>query len=526
MTPYSIMNTPMPQDNLYIKDAARIQLMAGVQRVAAAVGGTMGTGGSNAIIEAIESPGHMLTNDGYTIANAIRLANPIEDMGRKILLESINRANKASGDGSSTTCVLTAAILHDGYTYLNNNSPMEIKRSLEECIPLIEEELKKSTRYLFSNGTWGALNLQTLEQVATVSAEDESIGKRIAEIYSQIGPKGIIHWDVSKTPDDSYTIGHGITLEGAGWFTPYMCDADDNGRNTNQIRLKNPYILITQQKVSSASDFNKIAQALNAKDVRDLVVFCDDIDPLVVPDLIQTRMVRGFRIILVKMPVLWKDEWFEDLERATGAKLLNATATQLKDAALSDCGNCINMVITKDDTFLDGIADITAWVTAMEQEGSDAAKLRASRLNTSTARYFVGAHSDSALSHRRLKVEDAISAAYHALNGGIVAGGGVALRNVALALDKDPLTTGKKILLTALLVPFETILANAGIVVKAEDYTDDSTLGYDTRTGTSVDMFEEGIVDPTPIVLNAVKNAISVAASIITAQTVITYPRE
>lgn len=513
------------KDNLYVDDAAREKLMNGVKRIAHAVGGTMGTAGSNAIIEAMESPGHLMTNDGATILDSIVFADPIEDMGRKILREAVSRANKASGDGSSTACVLTAAILEEGSKAEGHK--MDIKRSLEECLPAIEASIKAQTKYLIDEN--GALDYTALEQVATISAEDPAIGQRIAEIYTKIGKTGIIHWDISKTAEDSYAIGSGITVEGAGWLSPYMCDADTTGQSTGQIRIKNPSILITKQKISSANDLGDIAQALNGKEIKDLVVFADDIDPLVVPDLIKTRMMRGFRIVIVKMPVLWKGEWFEDLSIATGAVIVDAAAgLPLKSANLASLGSCANIVITKGETFLDGLADMTKHIADLDSVGDDDSKLRASRLNTKTARYFVGAQSDSALSYRRLKVEDAISAAYQALNGGIVAGGGIALKNVALDLDSGQIpTVGQRILFESLLAPLYTILENAGIVSDTEViFTDDSTKGYDTRTGQQVDMFESGIVDPAPIVLNAIKNAISVAASILTAQTVILLPRE
>ena len=505
----------MIKDNLHFD--AQEKLKAGIKKVAKAVGSTMGTGGSNAIIEAIESPGHLLTNDGYSIANNIILADPIEDMGRKILLEAINRANKASGDGSSTTCVLTDAILDEGFKHSGEGHPMDIKRSLEECLPLIEESLKAQSR---------TITVDDVHQVATVSAEDEQIGKTIGEIYKQIGKDGIINWDISKTGVDSYTIGTGITVEEATYASPYMCDATENGQNTNQIRIKNPRILITKQKLTSSSDFNAIAAALHGDDIKDLVVFVDDFDPLIVNDLVLTRAHKGFRIILVKMPVLWKDWWFEDLTRATNAKLIDPTAGfTMKNLSLADLGTVENILITKDATYLDGIADLTTHIEALKEEDTDDTLLRASRLNTKTARYYVGAHSDSALSYRRLKVEDAISAAYQALQGGIVAGGGVALRKIFsdTYTTKPPVTVGEKILHIALQSPEMQIWKNAGVT--HSEYPGPSSFGVDTRTGKVVDMFEAGIIDPTNVVLNAVKNAISVAATVLTAPTVITLPR-
>jgi chaperonin GroEL len=500
----------MRNDNLHFNSQEK--LYAGIKKVSQAVGSTMGTGGNNAIIEAIENPGHLMTNDGFSIANSIVLADPIEEMGRKILVESINRANKASGDGSSTTCVLTAAIIEEGMKHTDEAHPMDIKRSLEDCISIIEEGISSQKREITTD---------TVGQVAVISSEDEDIGRMIQEIYQKIGKDGIVYWDISKTSKDSYSIGQGITVEGAGYFSPYMCDVADSGQSTNQIRIKDAYIILTKQKISSANDLNDIGAYLYANDIRDVVLFCDDIDPLVVPDIIKTRMVKGFRFAVVKMPVLWKDWWYEDLAKATGAKVVDPTlGLKMKDLHFEHLGQVGNIVITKEDTYIDGIKDVSEHIKSLETENTDDSKLRASRLNTKTARYFVGAQSDSALSYRRLKVEDAISAAYQALNGGIVAGGGTALASIKL-----PDTIGGKILSRALKAPASTIASNVGFkdITVGIDY--DGIGGFDTRTKKFVNMFDAGIIDPANIVLNAVKNAISVAATVLTAPTLVTLPR-
>jgi len=513
----------MKQDNLYTGTEAREKLMIGIKKVASAVGATMGTGGSNAVLEAMENPGHLMTNDGFSIANSIKLADPIEEMGRRILVEAINRANKSSGDGSSTTAVLTAAIIEEGLKHLGDASPMDIKRSLEACLPLIEASIAKQKRELFTDDK---LNLDVLKQVATISSEDEGIGNTIAEIYAEIGKSGIIQWDISKTAEDTYTIGSGLTIEGAGYLSPYMCDIDEKtGSFLNGARWKNPKILLTKQKIASAAEFNELFQALYNQEVREVVVFCDDIEAPVIPDLIKTRAMRGFKTMVVKMPVLWRDQWYEDLARTSGATVIDPVAgLRLKDAKPEHLGTFGHVTVTKEDTFIDGIKDVSEYVAELEKEATDDSKLRASRLNTKTARYFVGAHSDSALSYRRLKVEDAISAAWQALNGGIVPGGGATLLNVSAVMPK---TVGGTILKSALEAPARQIYANAGVHVDGFLYSGTDVGGLDTRIKEEVpNMFDAGIIDPANIVLNACKNAVSVAAAILTANTVVTLPVE
>lgn len=493
----------MEKDNLHINSTDRI--VSGIRKAAQAVGATMGTSGSNAVIQAIENPGYLATNDGATILQAIRFADPLEELGRNFLVEAVSRANKQSGDGSSTTTVLTAAIIEEGLK--SGHSAIEIKRSLEEEVPKVEEAIKAASK---------EITVDTLHQVATISAEDAEIGNRIQEIYQKIGKDGLVYWDVSKTTEDSYTIGTGITIHDAGFLSPYMCDANEQGQNTNQIRLKNPKILITKQKVASAVDFEKIGAHLHSKGITDLIVFADEVEPLVVPDLIKTRMMRGFRIVIVKMPVLWKDQWFEDLCLATGAKLIDPAAYPMKEVTLDDLGTVEDIIITKGDTYIDGIKDITEHIEALKAEKTDDAEARAARLNTKTARYYVGAPSESALSYRRLKVEDAISAAYQALQGGIVPGAGVTMAYAYTPSD----TIGGKILGEALKAPMKQILTNAGIT--------DTELklghGYDTRTRKAVDLIEAGIVNPTNVEINAVRNAVSVAATILSAPTIVTLP--
>lgn len=503
----------MQNDTLYSGQEARGGLIAGIRKCSRAVGITMGSSGTNSIIEDIHIPGYRLLNDGATILESIRLADPIEELGRKILVEATSRSNKASGDGSSTTVVLTHAIIEEGLKHLDQGtSAMDIKRSLESCIPLIEESINKQKRNI---------TVDEVAAVASISAEDEGIGQRIQEIYQQIGKEGIIHWDVSKTIEDSYTIGKGITVDGATYISPYMCDASENGQNTNQIRIKDPKILITKQKIASASEFNEIGQVLFNKEIRDLIVFCDEVDPLVIPDIVKTRMVRGFRFILVKMPTLWKGEWYADLALASGAKVAGPDYP-LKNIKAEDLGTFDNILITKDATYIDGIKDLTTHIQELETEATDDSKLRASRLNTKTARYFVGGISDSAISHRRYKVEDAIASAYHSLHGGIVAGGGVALDQSTCEL-KD--SVGEKILKVALQAPQVQIMRNAGITSWGAPGPY-SNIGVDSRTKQQVNMFDAKIIDSATITMNAVRNAISVAASILTAETLVLLPRE
>ncbi len=481
------------RDNLTRGKETTEKLYAGIDKCAQAVGGTMGSGGYNGLIEVIESPGTMTTNDGATILASIQLADPIEDMGRKILLEAVSRANKQSGDGSSTTTVLTAAIIKEGMKHTENTSPMQLKKELEACLPLIEESISKQKR---------DITVDEVGKVAAISAEDEGIGAMIQEIYKEIGKDGIIHWDISKTFEDHYTIGKGITVEGAGFASPYMADLDETtGQFKGIAKWTNPKILITKQKITTAADFNELFATLDAKNIKEVVVFCDEYEATIIPDLIRTRHVRGFKTLLVKMPLFWKDWWYEDLAKAIGATVIDpAAGLSFKLMKMEHLGSVEHITVDKENTYLDGIKDIQGHIKDLEALDTDEGKIRASRLNTKTARYFVGAASDSALSYRRLKVEDAISAAHQALHGGVVVGGGLALYNAAEA-------TNNPILDQALLAPHIQITKNMGA-------------GF-----TQKDMEEQEVWDPANVVINSVRNAISVAASVLTCSVIVQYPR-
>lgn len=507
-------------DNLYTGAEAREKLMVGVRKVAQAIGKTMGTGGSNVLIEAIERPGFFPSNDGYYAANAIKLEDPLEDMGRTILLEAINKANSQSHDGSSTTAVLTAAILEEGLKHIGEASPMDIKRSLEACIPVIEASIKAQKR---------DITVQEVGAVATISAEDETIGKIIQEIYVKIGAQGIINWDVSKTAQDSYEIGTGIKMFGAVLASPYMADFNNATGWAKQGTMKNPKILLSRQKITNILDVDHLGEQLDREGIKELLIFCDEIDATAVNTMVEIRVKTGYRIVVVKMPVLWNDEWWEDLALATGGKIVGpSSGIRLKQVNLGHLGTVDNVRITSESTFLDGIGDLSKHILGLQVDGSDEALNRAARLNTKSARYFVGAHSESAIKQRRDKVEDAIGASSLALEGGIVAGGGVALRNAAIELFFSDKSVAGKILSQALWKPFRTILNNAGIDDEAgkKHVTYEKEVGWDTKTRKTVDMFKANIVDPTDVVLNSIRNAIGVASSILTIGTIVLLPRE
>lgn len=515
----------MAKDNLYTAEESREKLMSGIKRSSDIVAITMGTSGSNSILEDIRTPGYMVSNDGASILERIRFADPLEEMGRKILIEAVGRANKASGDGSSTASVLTAAILEEGMKHIGETAPMEIKRSLEACIPIIEESLKAQKKELVDKDR--NIDFKLLEQTATISAEDETIGKMIAEIYKHIGKDGIINWEPSKDTNDSYTVGTGIKIDGATYASRYMCDQLPSGEYTYQATIENPLVLLAKSKITSQSEMEKLIGELMNSGKKDLVIFCDEMDSPILNSFILARAPQtlGIRFLVIKVPTVFNDVWWEDLEKASGGRIISpSSGIQMRDAKMEFLGKFGKITVNRDDTFIDGIEDISKHIMALKVDGTDESLARVARLNTNTARYYVGAHSESGLAYRRLKVEDAINSAWSAMQNGILPGGGLALLN-ASGEDTLPSTVGGKILQRALSTPAEQIVKNAGFNVEETlDLMGDEE-GFDSRSGKIVGMVEDGIVDSFDVVLGAVKNAIGVASGILTCGSVVLLPR-
>jgi chaperonin GroEL len=521
----------MAKDNLFKGEEARNGLMNGIRKATEAVAGTLGTSGKNSLIQSFASPFHYPSNDGISILGAIRFADPLEEMGRNILGEAVSRANRANGDGSSTTCVLTSAILEEGIKHLDEASAMEIQKSLNDCIPLIEESLKSQRKEVVDKE--GVIDFKLLEQVATVSSEDPSVGKMIAEIYSKIGKDGIINWESSKTSQDSYTIGTGIKIDGATYASRYMCDADGNNY-TYQATIENPLVLLAKSKITAQSEMEKLVGELIEKGIKDLVIFCDEMDAPILNSFILARAPQtlGIRFLVIKMPTVFNDLWWEDLEKASGGRVISsASGIKMKDAHMGFLGQFGKITVNRDDTFIDGIKDLSNHLMGLKVDGSDDALARVARLNTKTARYYVGANSESTLRQKRDKVEDAINSAWCAMQNGILPGGGVALSEACGALmgkHAPPDTVGKEILFEALQQPMIQIVKNAG--ADEEDLLEnlgsgEEGIGFNSKTGEYVNMFSAGIVDSFDVVMGAVKNAIGVASGILTCGSVVLLPR-
>lgn len=510
MTNDTNMNTEKSRvSNIYLGMEARDALMRGVDAAANAAAPTLGAAGANAVLESDLNPGHYITNDGVSIVRMIKLEDPVENIGANLIKEVANRSDREGGDGTTTSVVLIQAILHEGMKAEGN--PMEIKRSLDECLPLIIKSIDDQKKDITPD---------EIGKVATISGEDEKLGALFQEIYQKIGKDGIIELDNSNLPETFYDLSEGVRLRNAGFFAAYSTT------EPGKAIYKKPYILISKDKIQSVDEIEPIMQAIKAVGKNELVIYCDDIDMSVASKLAYTHLTGGFKTLLIKAPTLWKDIITEDFAKITGATIVQmGEGVSFKTFQMQYLGTCDKIISTKDETRVIGIKDISDYLKVLEESGTDEAKLRASWLNTKVATIRLGANSESELSYKRLKAEDARNAAYQALQDGVVAGGGVALLQAALVLPYD--TIGGKILRKALVAPMNQILANAGIVLDKNSQTLEkgSQRGWNAKTGKEVDMWEAGILDPAKIVKTAVTNAISVAGTVLTCKVVVTIPK-
>jgi chaperonin GroEL len=494
-------------DNLYTQQEAREKLMVGINKVAGAVRLTLGAGGANAILEADLSPQHRVTNDGVSVAKSIILADPVENIGANIIKEIANKADKESGDGTTTATVLAQAILNEGMKL--TDSPMAIKRSLDECLPLIIKSIDAQKKLI---------TVDEVGAVASISAEDESLGALIQEAYQNITASGIIELDNSNLPETFIEYSEGVRLRFAGYLGEYSTT------EPGKAEYKKPAILISKEKITSVDQLTPIVKKLLDDDKEFLVLYVEDIDMSVASRLALTHInslmkgEKGLKTLIIKAPTLWKDWLYEDF---SNGKTFN-------NLLLSDLGTCEKIICTKDETKLIGTNDISEHIKELETRGEidDQQLVRANWLNTKVAVIKLGANSDSELSYKRLKAIDAIAASKLALEDGVVPGGGVALRNAAMTMPK---TIGGDILRIALTAPIEQIMRNAtGLEASVRMYKNDepTTMGFNAKTHDMVDMWDAQILDPALVVKNSIKNALSVASTVLTAQVVVTLNKQ
>lgn len=514
-----------------IKPNALQGLANGVAQAAAVVKPTMGAAGTNVIIQIENHPYHQITNDGATIIENLHFEDPIENMGLQLLKEVVARSNKTAGDGSTTTVTLCEAILNEGMK--TGKRTMDIKKSLDECLPIIEKAIDDQKKIITPN------DYERIKQVATISAEDETLGEILAKIYSEIGANGIIEPDYILGKEGyEYEPKQGVRFAwGAGYLVESMVhdeQAIKEGRKETRAVYENPLILVTKTKLKSVREINPI---LNKIGQSDLIIFADDMDSEVQQHLINRNQYRKEnpdallpRITVVKCPIVWRDYIYQDFAKCTGATIVAAeTGVNFKNFDVTKhFGTCEKIIVEREETRLFGTAGLEAHIAEL-QAVIDAGKdnedqdfyRRVCWLQEKTVLLKIGGMSDTELTYKRLKAEDAINATKTALQDGIVCGGGLALLNASKAL---PDTLGGNILKEALLSPFRQVASNAGIVDDTYTSYYGGSNGFDAKTGNAVDMWDAGIVDSAKITKKAVRNAIGIISTLLTVSSGVVLP--
>jgi chaperonin GroEL len=520
---------------IVFEDAAREKLKAGVDALANAVKTTLGPKGRNvALDKKWGSP--TVTHDGVTVAKEIELEDPFENMGAQLLKEAATKTNDVAGDGTTTATVLAQAIVNEGLKNVTAGAnPMQIKWGIEAGRDAIVQAIKNMATPV--SGKEGMAN------VAANSAQDKTIGELIADVMDRVGKDGVITVEESKGLAFETEYVEGMQID-RGYLSPYFVTISER----MEAVVENPYILITDKKISSAQDIVPMLEKLVQIGKRELVVIAEDIDGEALATLVLNKLRGMINALAIKAPGFGdrRKAMLADIAILTGGQVISdELGRKLDTVMLDDLGRADKVVSTKDNTTIIGGHGETEGIKGRinqiraETEAStsdyDREKLqeRLAKLAGGVAIIRVGAATETELKEKKHRVEDALSATRAALEEGVVPGGGVALINAIPSLDSIKLDgdagTGVKILRRALEEPMRMIATNAGLEgavviekVRMLHEQGKKTTGYDVLQNDYVDMLEAGLADPAKVTRSAVENACSIAAMILTTSALVT----
>ena len=508
---------------------ARAAMLRGVDVLADTVKVTLGPKGRNVVLEkSFGSP--LITNDGVTIAKEIELEDHFENMGAKLVSEVASKTNDIAGDGTTTATVLTQAIVREGLKNVTAGAnPLGIRRGIELATKTAVEELHNISSVVDSK--------EAIAQVAAVSSGSEKVGQLIADAMEKVGNDGVITIEESKGIETELDVVEGMQFD-RGYLSQYMVTDNDK----MEAVLENPYILITDKKISNIQDILPLLEQI-LQQSRPLLIIADDVDGEALPTLVLNKIRGTFNVVAVKAPGFGdrRKAMLEDIAILTGGTVItDDLGLELKDTTIENLGNASKVVVDKDNTtIVEGAGSkeaIDARVHLIKNQigettsDFDREKLqeRLAKLAGGVAVIKVGAASETELKERKLRIEDALNSTRAAVEEGMVSGGGTALVNVigkvaALEAEGD-VATGIKIVVRALEEPIRQIAENAGyegsvIVDKLKNV--DLGIGFNAANGEWVNMVEAGIVDPTKVTRSALQNAASVSALLLTTEAVV-----
>lgn len=521
----------MAKDILYGSDA-RSKMETGINKLADTVKVTLGPKGRNVVLErAYGSP--LITNDGVTIAREIELEDKAENMGAQLLREVATKTNDVAGDGTTTATLLAQAIIKAGLKNLAAGSnPMILQKGIKKAVERTIESLKKQSVKIESK--------EKIANVASVSAGDEEIGKLISEAMEKVGNDGVITVEESKSMGTTLEVVEGMQFD-RGYVSSYMVT------DTEKMiaELDNPYILITDKKITNIQDILPVLEQI-VQSGKALLIIAEDIEGEAMATLVVNKLRGTFNCVAVKAPGFGdrRKAMLEDIAILTGGTVVSSDlGYELKDTTIDMLGSAQKVKVEKENTVIvkgagddEKIKERVKQLRAQYEESEsdfDREKLqeRLAKLSGGVAVVQVGAATETELKEKKLRIEDALNATRAAVEEGIIAGGGVALidtiEDVRPLLDETEgdEKTGVMIILRALEEPLRQIAENAGkegSVIVSAVFEKEKGMGYDALHDKYVDMIKEGIVDPTKVTRSALQNAASVAAMVLTTEATVT----
>lgn len=508
---------------------ARSAMVRGVDILADTVKVTLGPKGRNVVLEkSFGSP--LITNDGVTIAKEIELEDHFENMGAKLVSEVASKTNDIAGDGTTTATVLTQAIVREGIKNVTAGAnPIGIRRGIEAAVAAAVETLK--------NNAIPVANKEAIAQVAAVSSRSEKVGEYISEAMEKVGKDGVITIEESRGMETELEVVEGMQFD-RGYLSQYMVTDSEK----MVADLENPYILITDKKISNIQEVLPLLESILQSN-RPLLIIADDVDGEALPTLVLNKIRGTFNVVAVKAPGFGdrRKAMLEDIAILTGGTVITEDlGLELKDATIEALGQAARVTVDKDSTVIvegagnpEAISHRVAVIKSQIETTTsefDREKLqeRLAKLSGGVAVIKVGAATETELKEMKLRIEDALNATRAAVEEGIVAGGGTALVNVIPAVAALELTgdeaTGRNIVLRALEEPVRQIAHNAGfegsIVIDRLKNAELGT-GFNAATGEWVNMIDQGIIDPVKVSRSALQNAASVASLILTTEAVV-----
>ncbi|MCY7217323.1 chaperonin GroEL [Streptococcus cristatus] len=518
----------MAKDIKFSSDA-RSAMVRGVDILADTVKVTLGPKGRNVVLEkSFGSP--LITNDGVTIAKEIELEDHFENMGAKLVSEVASKTNDIAGDGTTTATVLTQAIVREGIKNVTAGAnPIGIRRGIEAAVATAVSALKETAIPVS--------NKEAIAQVAAVSSRSEKVGEYISEAMEKVGNDGVITIEESKGMETELDVVEGMQFD-RGYLSQYMVTDSEK----MVADLDNPYILITDKKISNIQEILPLLESI-LKTNRPLLIIADDVDGEALPTLVLNKIRGTFNVVAVKAPGFGdrRKAMLEDIAILTGGTVItDDLGLELKDATIEALGQASKVTVDKDSTVIvegsgnpEAIANRVAVIKSQIESTTsefDREKLqeRLAKLSGGVAVIKVGAATETELKEMKLRIEDALNATRAAVEEGIVSGGGTAFVSVLGAVAALELTgdeaTGRNIVLRALEEPVRQIALNAGfegsIVIDRLKNSEAGT-GFNAATGEWVNMIEAGIIDPVKVTRSALQNAASVASLILTTEAVV-----